>query len=121
MKHLRILALAAAPTALLISSAAPAPAANVPASKAPAAASSTCRVAAADEVLTAKESVRLIEQCHAGAAAVKTWHWMGNFASVHDVVDVANQLKVGPGGLVTQGNPWVAKQKKFLIPTYMFY
>jgi hypothetical protein len=115
MNRLLILALTAVPTALLIGPAAPAPAADAPALKASATASSTCRVPAADEVLTAKESIRLIQQCP--KAEAKTWHWMGNYGSVHDVVAVANQAGIGPGELITEANP----SGGGLLPTFMFY
>ncbi|MEU1311161.1 hypothetical protein ABZ419_20040 [Streptomyces cinnamoneus] len=80
MNCLRTLALAAAPTAMLIGlAAAPAMAADTPAPN-PAATVSASPV----------------------KAQVKTWHWMGNYGSVYEAVNAANGFVVGAGGFVTQ-------------------
>jgi|tagenome__1003787_1003787.scaffolds.fasta_scaffold20275870_2 hypothetical protein len=121
MKHLRLLAVAA-PVALLIGPAAPAPAARAPApavhAPAPDAAttvSATCRVPAPDEVVTAEESIRRIQQCRKMQA--KSWHWMGNYGSVNDVVNAANGGGIGAGELITEANP----SGSGLLPTFMYY
>ncbi|GHC74527.1 hypothetical protein [Streptomyces cinnamoneus] len=80
MNPLRTLALAAAPTAMLIGlSAAPAMAADDPAPNPPATVS----------ISPAKQQV-------------KTWHWMGNYGSVNDVANAANGFGAGAGEFVTQ-------------------
>ncbi|MGK5731688.1 hypothetical protein [Streptomyces sp. URMC 124] len=91
MNPLRTLALAAAPTAMLIGlAAAPSMAADTPTpNNRPATVSSS--------------------------AQVKTWHWMGNYGSVYDVANAANGFGAGAGELITQdvGNG--------LYATFMFY
>jgi hypothetical protein len=113
MNSLRTLALAAAPTALLIGLAGPASAAHAPAPKA----SAACKAPAADAVLTAKQGIELYKGCKSVKAPRKTWHWMGNYGSVYDVVRVANSRNVGAGGLVTEANA----SGGGLIPTFMYY
>src|SRR4051812_38370025 len=118
MTHLRTFALIPLTTALLVGSAAPTLAANAPTPKAATTTtSSACRVPAADEVLTAQDSLRLVAQCRTVSPHVKTWHWMGNYGSVYDVVSVANRLRIAPGGLVTEAN----SSGGGLIPTFMYY
>jgi hypothetical protein len=80
---------------------------------APAAASSTCNIPTANQVLTALEGVQL-KQCTAAQPLIKTWHWMGNFGSVYDVVAAANGGGIGSGELITQ-------YLNGLYPTFMFY
>jgi hypothetical protein len=116
MTRLRAFALVTVSTALLVGSAAPTLAANAPAPRAATTTSSTCHVPAADEVLTAQESLRLVQQCRTASQA-KAWHWMGNYGSVTDVESVANQLGVGPGGLITEANSTGVG----LLPTFMYY
>ncbi|MEU5048281.1 hypothetical protein [Streptomyces sp. NPDC021096] len=79
MKCLRTLALAAAPTAMLIGLAAPAVAADDPAPIAPATVSTS-----------------------PAKAQVKTWHWMGNYGSVYDVTNIATSFGAGAGEVITQ-------------------
>jgi hypothetical protein len=78
--------------------------------------STTCYVPRADEVLTAADSLRFAEGCRSESQA-PAWHWMGNYGSVYDVVAVANQAGVGPGGLITQTDP----SGVGLLPTFMYY
>ena len=116
MNRLRTLALTAAPTALLIGLAAPASIADANTQKAPAAAAAaTCTAPAADQVLTAKEGIRLKKCITARAVrAPKTWHWMGNYASVYAVTAAANGGGIGAGELITEYLGGV-------YPTFMFY
>jgi hypothetical protein len=114
MNPTRTLALAAAP-ALLIGLAIPAAAGGATAQKAPTA-RSAC-VPGEDQVLTAKQSLKLVKQCDDVKAAAKSWHWMGNYGSVYDVASVANSLGVGAGELITEANATGGG----LIPTFMFY
>lgn len=113
MNRLRTLAIAAAPAALLIGLASPASAAPVP--QAPATPAAGCYRPGADQVLTVKEGIALVNACKTQKGA--SWHWMGNYGSVYDVVNVANSRGVGPGGLVTIPNP----SGGGLIPTFMYY
>lgn len=116
MKPFRIVALAAVPSALLIGTTASAPAA-APAAKASVSRSADCHAPGVKEVVTAEQTIRLVKQCR-GAKADPTWHWMGNYGSVYDVVRVANNLGVPAGGLVTNNvNPTGAG----LFPTFMYY
>jgi hypothetical protein len=116
MTHLRTFALIPLSAALLVGSAVPTLAAPAP-KAATTATSAGCRVPAADEVLTAQDSLRLVAQCRTVSPHVKTWHWMGNYGSVYTVVSVANQLKIVPGGLITEAN----SSGGGLIPTFMYY
>lgn len=118
MTHLRTFTLVTLSSVLLVGSAAPTLAANAPAPRAATTTtSSACRVPAADEVLTAQDSLRLVAQCRTVSPHVKTWHWMGNYGSVYDVVSVANRLRIVPGGLITEAN----SSGGGLIPTFMYY
>ncbi|WP_329112364.1 hypothetical protein [Streptomyces sp. NBC_01353] len=113
MNRLRTLAIAAAPAALLIGLASPAPAAPGP--QAPTMSAASCYRPGADQVLTAQEGIELANACKTQRAP--SWHWMGNYGSVYDVVNVANSKGVGPGELVTIPNP----SGGGLIPTFMYY
>ncbi|MFE1379417.1 hypothetical protein ACFW6S_10810 [Streptomyces sp. NPDC058740] len=113
MNRLRTLAVAAAPAALLIGLASPASAARAP--QAPAAPAAACYKPGADQVLTAQQGIELASACKSKKEA--SWHWMGNYGSVYDVVNVANSRGVGPGELVTIPNP----SGGGLIPTFMYY
>ncbi|MGW6600659.1 hypothetical protein [Streptomyces sp. NPDC055036] len=118
MHRRRIAALAAAPTTLLIGLAIfSTSAADASAPKAPTAVSSTCNAPTSDKVLSVKEGIALVEQCPAtkAAAAVPGWHWMGNYGSVYDVVNVANGAGVGAGELIAQPGP------TGLVPAFMYY
>jgi hypothetical protein len=116
MNCMRSLALAAAPTALLIGMAAgPAVAASSPTSKA-----ASCKAPGPNQVLTAEQATKLYKGCVAArvkAKAPKTWHWMGNYGSVYAVTTAANNLHVGAGGLVSIPNATGGG----LIPTFMYY
>ncbi|MFG2145445.1 hypothetical protein ACGFRG_14770 [Streptomyces sp. NPDC048696] len=114
MKRLRTLAIAAAPAAMLIGLAIPASAA--PAPKAPTTPNAGCYTPRADQVLTAKEGIQLVSACKARKDDA-SWHWMGNYGSVYDVVNVANSRGVAAGGLVTIPNA----SGGGLIPTFMYY
>ncbi|MEU1011253.1 hypothetical protein [Streptomyces sp. NPDC005890] len=115
MNRLRALAIAAAPAALLIGLAIPAPA--TPAPKAPTTPNAGCYLPRADQVLTAQEGIKLANACATRKKADPSWHWMGNYGSVYDVVSVANSRGVGAGGLVTVPNA----SGGGLIPTFMYY
>ncbi|MFE2102727.1 MULTISPECIES: hypothetical protein [unclassified Streptomyces] len=114
MNRLRTLAIVAAPAALVIGLAIPAPAATAP--KAPTTPNASCYMPRADQVLTAQEGIKLANACKAKKSD-PSWHWMGNYGSVYDVVNVANSRGVGPGGLVTIPNA----SGGGLIPTFMYY
>ncbi|MEV7278699.1 hypothetical protein [Streptomyces sp. NPDC093111] len=114
MNRLRTLAVAAVPAALLIGLASPASAAAGP--QAPAVPAASCYRPGADQVLTAQEGIELVSACKAKRDN-PSWHWMGNYGSVYDVVNVANSRGVGPGGLVTIPNA----SGGGLIPTFMYY
>jgi hypothetical protein len=104
------LALAAAPTALLIGLAAPA-------SAAPAAARAGCYTPAADQVLTAEEGTALFKACAAantGVKAPKSWHWMGNYATVYTVTAAANGFGAGAGEFITY-------YLNGVYPAFMYY
>ncbi|WP_377273127.1 hypothetical protein [Peterkaempfera sp. SMS 1(5)a] len=111
MNHLRVFALAAAPTALLIGLAAPATAVNASGAKA------VCAAPAAHQVLTAKQGLQVVKNCAARQAQSKSWHWMGNYGSVYDVATVANGAGVGAGELITLPNA----SGGGLLPTFMYY
>ncbi|MFD4507800.1 hypothetical protein [Streptomyces sp. NPDC058457] len=115
MNRLRALAITAAPAALLIGLAIPVPAA--PAPKAPTTPNAGCYMPRADQVLTAQEGIKLASACKAQKSDDPSWHWMGNYGSVYDVVNVANSRGVGTGGLVTIPNA----SGGGLIPTFMYY
>ncbi|MEV0453289.1 hypothetical protein [Streptomyces sp. NPDC050600] len=114
MNRLRTLAIVAAPAALLLGLASPASAAPVP--QAPAMPAASCYRPGADQVLTAQQGIELVNACKTQRAD-PSWHWMGNYGSVYDVVNVANSRGVGPGGLVTIPNA----SGGGLIPTFMYY
>lgn len=116
MNCLRTLALAAAPTAMLIGLAgAPASAAGVTAPKAPVPAKSVCGTAVAGQVLTAKNAAQLKTCAVKKAVLARSWHWMGNYDSVYAVTAAANSHHVGAGGLITMGDA------NGLYPTFMYY
>jgi hypothetical protein len=116
MNCMRSLALAAAPTALLIGMAAgPAVAASSPAPKA-----ASCKAPGPNQVLTSQQATKLFKGCvtaRAKAKAIKTWHWMGNYGGVYEVAAAANNLGVGAGELITVPNA----SGGGLLPTFMFY
>ncbi|WP_371648237.1 MULTISPECIES: hypothetical protein [unclassified Streptomyces] len=114
MNRLRTLAIAAAPATLLIGLAIPASAA--PAPQAPTTPNARCYTPRADQVLTAQEGIKLVSACKTQKSD-PSWHWMGNYGSVYDVVNVANSRGVGSGGLVTIPNA----SGGGLIPTFMYY
>ncbi|WP_244189591.1 hypothetical protein [Streptomyces incarnatus] len=111
MNRHRALAIAAAPAALLIGLAIPAPAAPAPTTP-----NAGCYMPRANQVLTAQEGIKLVNACKAQKSD-PSWHWMGNYGSVYDVVNVANSRGVGAGGLVTIPNA----SGGGLIPTFMYY
>ncbi|GHG74932.1 hypothetical protein [Streptomyces griseocarneus] len=113
MNRLRTHALAAAPIALLIGLAAPAAAAGDPQPIAPKAPRAVCDTPAANAILTVQEGIAL-RKCSDVKIAVKTWHWMGNYGSVYDVVNAANGGGIGAGEVITQ-------YLNGLYPTFMFY
>ncbi|MEW1547742.1 hypothetical protein [Streptomyces tsukubensis] len=117
MSHLRTLALVAAPTALLVGLAVPVSADDAPRPKKPRPSSlsvSSCQPGP-DQVVTAAESLKLVNECGAQRTAVKQWRWMGNYGSVYDVTTVANRL-----GLVN-GELLVTPMASGLLPTFMYY
>lgn len=114
MNRLRTLAIAATPATLLIGLAIPASAA--PAPQAPTTQNASCYTPRANQVLTAQEGIKLVSACKTQKSD-PSWHWMGNYGSVYDVVNVANSRGVGPGGLVTIPNA----SGGGLIPTFMYY
>ncbi|MBT2450628.1 hypothetical protein J7F03_26855 [Streptomyces sp. ISL-43] len=115
MNRHRVLAAAAAPAALLIGLAIPASAA--PAPKAPTTSNSGCYVPRSDQVLTVQEGTKLLTACKAQNRADPSWHWMGNYGSVYDVVSAANRAGVGAGELVAIPNA----SGGGLIPAFMYY
>ncbi|MEV6423654.1 hypothetical protein [Streptomyces sp. NPDC051662] len=118
MQRRRIAALAAAPTTLLIGLAIfSTSAADASTAKAPTAVSATCNAPTSNEVLTVQEGIALVKRCSAtkAASAVPGWHWMGNYGSVYDVVNVANGGGIGAGELIAQPGP------TGLVPAFMYY
>ncbi|MGH8903611.1 MAG: hypothetical protein ACRDYA_18555 [Egibacteraceae bacterium] len=51
------------------------------------------------QVLSAEEGAA-IQRRIAERASAKQWHWMGNYGSVYDPVNVANGAGIAAGGLI---------------------
>lgn len=68
---------------------------------------------AADQVLTVEEGVAVVKRITARKGA-RQWHWMGNYGSVYDAANVANQAGCGAGEIEFN---FVGD----LIPAWMYY
>jgi hypothetical protein len=67
------------------------------------------------QVLSAAEGAE-IQKRLAEASAVRQWHWMGNYGSVYDPVNVANGAGIPAGGMILNIN-----FDNGLIAAWMFY
>jgi len=70
---------------------------------------------AADQVLTVEEGVET-QQRIAALRGLKQWRWMGNYGSVYDPVNVANQTGIVAGEMILNFN-----FNNGLIAAWMFY
>jgi hypothetical protein len=70
---------------------------------------------AADQVLSVEEGIE-VQKRIAERSTVKQWHWMGNYGSVYDPVNVANGAGISAGQMIININ-----FNNGLIATWMFY
>jgi hypothetical protein len=67
------------------------------------------------QVLSAAEGIEIQKRLAQGSAA-KQWHWMGNYGSVYDPVNVANGAGISAGEMILNFN-----FNNGLIAAWMFY
>lgn len=66
-------------------------------------------------ITTAEEGIAQVNENVAQQLGSKQWHWMGNYGSVYDMANVANQAGCGAGEVISSILP------NNLIPTWMYY
>jgi hypothetical protein len=68
-----------------------------------------------NQIVSTAEGIEIQKNIKA-SAAVRQWHWMGNYGDVFAPVNVANSAGVPPGGLIMNIN-----FNNGLIAAWMFY